>query len=111
MFQKLFNKEISLIFDLVIPGYKNIYRTIADEKLIISKVLLNYSDLSPKYKRCSELLKNESEQWLKIAEFNRILLNKGFFIMRGLTIKNPLIGFPWLFLVYHSQYMTSRKYS
>ena len=87
MFQKLFNKEISLIFDLVIPGYKNIYRTIADEKLIISKVLLNYSDLSPKYKRCSELLKNESEQWLKIAEFNRILLNKGFFI----TIPGALI--------------------
>jgi len=48
---------------------------------------LNYSDLSPKYKRCSELLKNESEQWLKIAEFNRILLNKGFFI----TIPGALI--------------------
>ncbi len=78
-FQKSDN-DISLIFDLAVPGYKNIYKTIAEEKLIASEVVLKYSHLSQKYKICSDLLINESEQWLKISDNNRILLNKGFFI-------------------------------
>jgi len=80
LFQEFYNKDISIIFDLAIPGYKNVYRTISDEKRIISNVLKNHSGYSNKYKFCSEFLKNESEQWLKLSEYNRILLNKGLFI-------------------------------
>ena len=91
-FQKYYDKDISLVFDLAVPGYKNIYETIADEKLIISKVLSNYSYLSSKYQLSSELLKNESDQWFKIAEYNRILLNKGIFITmpRAIIILNQM---------------------
>lgn len=79
-FLESFNKDISMILDLAIPGYKNVYRTISDEKRIISEILKDHSSYSKKYELCSDLLKNESEQWLKISEYNRILLNKGFFL-------------------------------
>ena len=86
------NKDISIILDLGIPGYKNVYRTISDEKRIISDVLSNHSSFSRKYDLCSEFLKNESELWLKLSEYNRILLNKGLFltIPKALTLLNEM---------------------
>jgi len=82
-----FEKDFSYTFDNIIPGYKNVYNTIAYEKMIISNVLYNYSNLSQKYQVCADLLINESEQWLKLSEYNKILLNKGLFI----TIPKALI--------------------
>jgi len=75
-----YGMDLSFVFDLSIPGYKNIYRTIADEKEMISDVLQNYALLMPLYQRLSELLYDESVLWSKIAEYNRVFLNKGLFI-------------------------------
>jgi hypothetical protein len=92
LFLESLNKDISIILDLAVPGYKNVYRTISDEKRIISDVLKNHSNYLNKYELCSELLKNESELWLKISEYNRILLNKGIFltIPKALTLLNQM---------------------
>jgi hypothetical protein len=92
LFIESFNKDISIILDLAVPGYKNVYRTISDEKRIISEVLKDHSSYSKKYELCSDLLKNESEQWSKISEYNRILLNKGFFltIPKALSLLNQM---------------------
>ena len=78
--QELFDKDLSFIFDLAVPGYNNIYRTIADEKEIVSQVMCNYSSIDPKYQTCSALLHEEAELWYEIASYNRILLDKGIFI-------------------------------
>lgn len=92
IFQRLFEKDISYVLDLTIPGYENIYRKIAEEKQIVSDVLSNYSYQSPEYQTCSDLLQNESELWLKFAAYDRILRNKGFFIttLRALHMFNQM---------------------
>ncbi len=93
--QELFDKDISFIFDLAVPGYKNIYRTIADEKEIISMVMHNYSSLDQKYQTCSDLLHDEADLWYEMADYNRILLNKGFFI----TVPNALSLFEKMYSI------------
>jgi hypothetical protein len=92
--QRFLEIDFSYTFDLYlpVPGYKNNYKFIAEEKQMISEVLLNYAYLSPIYENCSELLQNESELWFKIADYHRTLLNKGRFITipRALHIFNQI---------------------
>ena len=90
--QRMCNKDISFILDLLFPCYKNSYRLIAEEGQVISTVLLNYSHLSPVFQHCAELLQKESDLWFEIASYNRLLLNKGVFlsIPRALWIFNQM---------------------
>jgi hypothetical protein len=84
--------DISYALDLIISGYKNNHRKVAEERQTISEIMLDYSHLSPYFQQVSELLKNESDLWLTIASYNRVLLNKGVFISipRGLRILDKM---------------------
>jgi hypothetical protein len=91
--QRFLQNDFSYVFDsLPIPGYKNDYKIIAEEKQIISEVMVDYAYLSPRYAYCAKLLQNESELWFRIACYHRILLNKGKFITvpRALSIFNKI---------------------
>lgn len=86
--ETLLNKDISYILDLTIKDYKNMYQWIAEEKRYVSSVLNNYSNVSQKYYACSQLLKQEAENWSNITAYNKILMTKGMFIsaLKGIWI-------------------------
>jgi len=92
IFVDRFEKDISLVFDLAVPGYRNIYRSIAEEKEIAAASLRNFSSVSIIYQQCSELLQEESVLWFKIADYNRMFLNKGVFITipKGLSLLDEM---------------------
>jgi len=78
--QRFLHIDLSYTFDCAVPGYRNNYRFIAEEKQMISEVLQNYSHLSPLCRYSADLLQKESLLWFDLASYNRILMNKGIFI-------------------------------
>ncbi len=84
--QRAFKKDISYILESTVPDYKNIYRLIAEEKLIISEVLKNFSYISNKYEVCSNLMKLEAENWSKIASYNKELMTRGILFSNSRAI-------------------------
>lgn len=92
IFIQYYQKDISFALELTIPGYRNIFKNIAEEKNTVSQVLNNFSHYSEIYEQCSILLKQESENWSKLAEYNKILMDAGIFITipKALQILNEM---------------------
>ncbi|MFO7678120.1 MAG: C39 family peptidase [Thermoplasmatota archaeon] len=91
--QRFLERDFSYVFDsLPLPGYKNDYKFIAEEKQIISQLMMDYAYVSPVYENCSKLLQHESQLWFRMADYHRILLNKGIFttIPRAVYIFNKI---------------------